>query len=222
MSTVHSHEELALRPAVEQGHAAALVLLDDPDASSLGAVAWLSVHLAAVDRVVYRAAEQLPDGAARVAQQVHVDHRLVQALWRLDRALTGDVHHRHVPVARLERDVRELLAEHEHGERRLLDALEAVLADDEQRTLAQALVDALPRSPTRPHPHHSRRSGGLGHWAEGVVDRARDLMDSRVVPTPRTEPVLRQLTRWGAYATALHRQDGPEQPRPADAGTTST
>lgn len=212
MSTVHPSEERRLRLAVEQGHEAALAVLDDPEASSLGAVAWLSVHLAAVDRVLYRAAERLPDGAAQVTEQLHVDRALMQALWRLDRALTGDVHHRDVPVPRLERDVRELLTEHERGERRLLDALEAALDDDGQRELAQDLAKALPRSPTRPHPHvpHQRHGAGLVQWVESVVDRARDLMDSRVVPTPRPEPVLRRVTRWGAYGMA--REFGQDEP----------
>ena len=191
--------------AVERAHEAALAVLDDPGKDSLGAVTWLSVHLAAVDRVVYRAAERaVPGGAARVTRQRQTDHRLVQALWRLDRRLTGDVHQGAVPVAALEREVRDLLTAHCEGERAVLQELSAVLDDARLQALAGDLQKAMLRCPTRPHPDvpHGRRTSGLVSWVEGVVDRARDLLDSRSVPTPHREPVLPRVTRWGTYGTA--------------------
>ena len=200
--------------AVEHAHQSALAVLDDPDRSSLGAVTWLSVHLAAVDRVVYRAAERAaPAGAARLPRQRHTDHQLVQALWRLDRRLTGDVHHGAVPVPELEREVRDLLASHAAGEHQVLQALSTALDHDRLRSLADDLQKAMLRCPTRPHPDvpHNRVTARVVSWVEGVVDRARDLMDSRSIPTPRPAPVLPPVTRWGTYGTAM-----PSWPEPDD------
>ena len=205
MPEVQPSEDRDLVSAVEHAHQAALAVLDDPQASSLGAVAWLSVHLAAVDQVLYRKAERvLPEGAVRVARQRRADHRLVQALWRLDRRLTGDVHQGAVPVARLEREVRDLLATHTEGEHDVLRALSATLDGGEVQALVADLQRSALRGPTRPHPDlpHGRRTSWAVCWVEGVVDRARDLMDSRPVPTPTRPPVLRRVTRWGAYGTA--------------------
>lgn len=203
-----------LAGAVEHAHDAALAALDDPQRDSLGAVTWLSVHLAAVDRVVYRAAERaVPDGAARIAEQRRADHRLVEALWRLDRRLTGDVHQGAVPVATLEQEVRDLLAAHTAGEREVLQGLSAVLDDDALQALSGDLQQAMLRSPTRPHPDvpHGRRTSGVVSWLEGVVDRVRDLLDSRSVPTPHREPVLPRVTRWGTYGTAGTARPGPDE-----------
>ena len=81
-------------------------------------------------------------------------------------------------------------------------ALGEVLTPEQQEDLRERLAAALLRSPTRPHPdtRHGRFGGGLAFWFDGVVDRVRDSLDSRSVPTPHRAPVLRPVTRWGAYA----------------------
>lgn len=188
---------------VEHAHERASAALDDPAASSLVAVTWASAHLAAVQKVLYPLAiRRLPGGRDRVHTQLAVDHRLQQVLWQLDRRLTGDVHLRSTSVDVLEAEVRRALHEHAVGERTLVTDLEGVVEPRQRRALADGLATAMLRGPTRPHPHtpHGRYGAGLVFWFDGVLDRARDGLDSRIVPTPHRTGASRPMTRWGAYA----------------------
>ena len=117
---------------VDHAHGHVRAALDDPAVNPLVAVTWASAHLASVARVLHPVvARALPDGPALLARQVAVDRRLQQALWRLDRRLTGDVHLARAPVQELEQDVLEALDRHEEGEARLVAGLRRVL--DERR-----------------------------------------------------------------------------------------
>lgn len=187
---------------VEHAHWHAAAALDDRDANSLVAVSWASAHLAAVERVLYPlAARTLPDGPGRVRRQLAVDHRLQQILWALDRRLTGDIHLGRESVRELEDGVRRRLREHVDAERTLIADLRSALGPERQSAVSDELSRAMMRGPTRPHPNtgHSRLTGGLPFWFGGAVDRVRDALDSRSVPTPHREPVPRPLARWGAY-----------------------
>jgi hypothetical protein len=215
---VHASEQRDLRTDAGHAHRHARAALDDPAASPLVAIAWLSTHLGAVERVVYPAAQRrLPDGPARVVAQLRTDHRLHEAAYRLDRYTTGDVHLGGASRADLVDAVRRSLDEHEAGELALLDDLCAALEPAEQTDLAERMARTLLRSPTRPHPNvHHGRMRGVALWAEGIVDRTRDLLDSRVVPTPRRPVTPRAVTRWGAYVTGAtvpspHWLDAPER-----------
>lgn len=188
---------------VEHAHSHAGAALDDPAQTPLAAVGWASAHLAAVTRVLHpRACAVLPDGRERVRAQAAADHRLELALWQLDRRLTGDVQLQAVAVSRLVDAVRRTLAAHAELERSLVTDLSAQLTAEQRERLGEDLARALLRAPTRPHPdtRHGRLVGGLAFWADGLVDRVRDGMDSRPVPTPHRVAVPRPVTRWGAYA----------------------
>ena len=199
---------------VEHAHERAFAALDDLDVSSLAAVTWASAHLAAVQKALYPVATRtLVDGQDRVRVQLAADHRLQQVLWQLDRRLTGDVHLSSMSVTVLEAEVRRMLQEHTAGERSLVTDLEAVLDVQQQRALGVGLARAMLRGPTRPHPNtpHGRFSSRLAFWFDGVLDRARDGLDSRIVPTPHRTGASRPMTRWGAYAlgsTAVRSRDG--------------
>ena len=186
---------------VDHAHRHVRAALDDPGVNPLAAVTWASAHLASVARVLHPvAARALPDGAELLARQVAVDRRLQQALWRLDRRLTGDVHLARAPVQDLEQDVREALDRHEEGEALLVAELRRVLGEGEQRALGDRLAAVLLRSPTRPHPHAGvRRSWALPFWFDALIERARDAMDNRDVPTPHRVVAPQRLGRWGAY-----------------------
>lgn len=202
MTSVPAAQDRAGLRDVAAPHARVLAALDDPDTNSLAAVTWASTHLAAVERVLHPvAARLLPDGAARVRSQRAADHRLQQALWRLDRRLTGDLHLASASVPALEDAVRRGLAEHADGERDLVADLREALAPDGERALGELLDAAVRRAPTRPHPdtRHGRHGGALSFWSESVVDRVRDGLDCREVPTPHAVPVPLPLGRWGAY-----------------------
>lgn len=218
MTDVHAPEQGDLLTALEHAHRHTLAALDDPQVNSLAAVTWASAHLAAVARVLYPlAGRTLPEGHDRVRTSLAVDHRLQQALFRLDRRLTGDVHLRHMPVPALEDEVRRALRQHVGTERRLAEDLLAVLSPQEQQDLSDELATTLLRSPTRPHPYtrHSGLGGGLVFALDAVVDRARDSLDSRIVPTPHRTPVRRPLTRWGAYALGSPYETSQSEDRPS-------
>lgn len=201
-STNPSSEDVELLAELDHAHEHALGALDDPAANSLAAVTWASAHLAAVERVLYPVAcRRVEHGRDLVREQSAVDHRLQLLLWQLDRRLTGDVHLGRVPVKLLEDGVRRELQAHADGEHRLVGALRDVLSREEQQELLDRLANALLRGPTRPHPDTRHgRLGGVAFWFDGVVDRMRDSMDSRSVPTPHRTAVPRPMTRWGAYA----------------------
>lgn len=203
MSNARSSRDHKVLIDVEHAHERASAALDEQGVSSLAAVTWASAHLAAVQRTLYPlAAGTLTGGPDRVRSQLAVDHRLQQVLWQLDRRLTGDVHLSSLSVAVLEAEVRHTLQEHTAGERSLVTDLEAVLDAKQQRALGIALDRAMLRGPNRPHPNtrHGRFSGRLAFWFDGVLDRARDGLDSRVVPTRHRTGASRPMTRWGAYA----------------------
>ena len=85
---------------------------------------------------------------------------------------------------------------------------------EQRERLGDDLARALLRAPTRPHPDtgHGRLVGGFAFWADGVVDRVRDSLDSRTVPTPRRVVVPRPVTRWGAYALGAPTGDAGTSP----------
>ena len=214
MTTVHPSPDAELLD-VAHAHRHAYDALDDPAVNSLVAVTWASAHLAAVERVLYPAALQvLPDGAEHVHVLRTTDGRLQHLLWRLDRRLTGDIHLRQLPVPSLEDEVRNGLRAHADAEHVLMTELRRALTGEQQRALGDGLSRALVRAPTRPHPHtrHGRWTGRLAFWFGGVVDRQRDVLDSRSVPTPHRAPVLRPVTRWGAYALGSPHLDRSEHP----------
>jgi hypothetical protein len=182
-------------------HDRTLAALEDPDSGALAAVAWCSGHLAGADCVLYRAAQRhAKNGRQRVRALRAVDHALQQALCRLDRRLTGDVHLVGVPVEAIAQQVKELLRAHADGERRLVGSLQAALGPAEQQELAEALLAATLDAPSRPHPHtrHTPLSSLVAR-IDAAVDRVRDTMDNRVVPTGHPPRGARPSGRWACY-----------------------
>ena len=201
MSTTTTTTSSDLRTCVETAHEQALGALAGPTTDPLAAVAWCSVHLAAVDSVLHPAAvRQLPGGRKQVARLRTVDRLLQQAVCRLDRRMTGDVHLVDQPVAVFEQEARRRLEAHVEAERAVLAALVEVLEDGEQQALAERLQAATAAAPTRPHPHNRHTPlGGLVTRVDATVDRIRDLMDNRVVPTPHRPVTVLPRGRWASY-----------------------
>jgi hypothetical protein len=188
---------------VEHAHRHAGAALDDPAQTPLAAVTWGSAHVAAMTRVLHPlACRTLPDGRERVRAQAVADHRLQLALWQLDRRLTGDVQLQRVAVPALAAAVRRTLDAHAAIEHALVVDLCDLLTVEQRAQLGEDIARALVRAPTRPHPdtRHGRLVGAFAFWADGLVDRVRDGLDSRTVPTPRRVVVTRPMTQWGAYA----------------------
>lgn len=202
MTTIPVPLDPALRRELDEPHQAALAALRDPDANHLAAITWCSTHLAAVARVLHPAVTRtLPHGHERLHGAIAADHALQQALWWLDRRLTGDARVSAHDVAGLEDDVATALMEHAREEHDLVVELVQHLSPSEQRVLAARLAKAVRRGPTRPHPTavaHGPMSA-LAFGLDAGADHLRDLLDSRSWPTPHDAPPARPPGRWGAY-----------------------
>ncbi len=216
MTAVDDH---TLSSAVQQPHDEAYKAMDDPESGPLCTVTWCSAHLAAVGRVVYPAARKhLPDGVSRVRALLEVDRRLQQALWRLDRRVTGDVHLSHIPEDVLEDRVREWLDRHAELERPLIADLRAALGEQQERELVQKLADVMPHAPTRPHPDTPRflALSTLAFKLDAMADHLRDVMDNRQIPTPRLVKPTLKPGLWGSYLMGRTYQEPSAQRDPAD------
>ncbi len=204
MSTSTASLHPLLREQLTRPHEVAHEALDDPSASSFLAVTWLATHLAAVARVLHPTAHRLlPHPRTPLHDAISADHALQQALWWLDRRLTGDARVSHHEVEVLERDVLAALPEHVRTEQALLEAMSLPPAD--QEVLATRLANALRHSPTRPHPG-APVHGPLARVAfrvDAQADQVRDMLDSRGLPTPHDEPRHLVPGRWGSYVIGV-------------------
>lgn len=199
MSMQSTHD---LTTLVTGAHARALAALEESPGDPSAAVAWSSTHLAASDSVLYPVARRrLPEGRRRVRAARAHDHLLQQALCRLDRRLTGASHLDALPLAAFVQKALTALRVHAENELELLELLLPRLDAAEQQELVDRMAAATDQAPTRPHPHtrHTLLSPLVARL-DAMVDRARDVMDNRVVPGGRAPRPARPLGRWGCYA----------------------
>ena len=182
-------------------------LLDTDGAPPLDVVAWLSAHMAALDRTVYPVAKRaIPDGPRLVGRQREISSRLARLLRVVERRHSGDVLASGLSSDRLSASLRTLLDEHHAAEREMLDGLAATLDDDAKTALVESYESAMKHAPTRPHPHLSR--GGLMFRFDSLRDRILDAMDGRHVPIPRLAHRRIVPGRWGAYFLGQPHHDG--------------
>ena len=162
------------------------------------------------------AARLLPGGRDRLRPLVTSDRALQQALWWLDRRLTGDMRVSSHDVAQLQEDVVVALQEHARQERGLVDELVQHLSEPEQQALAGRLAGALRHAPTRPHPAAPAHGlvGALAFGLDAGADHLRDLLDNRSWPTPHDQAAPRVSGRWGAYLTAAPYPRAPKEQAP--------
>ncbi|MCW2585756.1 MAG: hypothetical protein JWN55_1272 [Frankiales bacterium] len=205
MTAIRLPLDESLRRELEHPHEVAIAALDDPGTNPLVAVTWTATHVAAVARVLHPVARRvLPRGPQRMRSVVAADQALQQALWWLDRRLTGDARVATHEIAALQEAVRSALERHARREQALVAELVQHLAVAEQQALAARLARAVRRGPTRPHPNspHHGLAAVLAFGLDAGADHLRDLLDSRSWPTPHDHLPARVSGRWGAYLTA--------------------
>ena len=173
-----------LAAAVDRAHCWSEHALGAPGRTALDSVWWLSTHLATVERVVHPVAQRaLPDGPRLVREQRRRAGDIVRALWTLEHALTGDARVHGSPPAVVRR-LAELVRDHAALEDEMVARLGEVIPEAMLTLLHRRYADAVRKAPTRPHPVTARRPAVAAALfrAEGMLDRARDVMDSRHGP----------------------------------------
>ena len=178
------HAPSTLADAVDRAHCWSEHALNEPGRTALDSVWWLSTHLATVERVVHPVvARSLPDGPRIVAEQRRRAADIVRALWTLEHALTGDGRVRG-SASDVVRRLAALVRDHAAAEDALVARLGEVLPDAMLSLLRRRYADAVRHAPTRPHPVSAGRPvlAAALFRVEGVVDRARDVLDSRHAP----------------------------------------
>ena len=147
-------------------------------------VAWLSGHVAGLDRVIYPMADrELPKARQATAMQRNRSCQLEQIVRRLHAHLNGDAGTPLRELHRLHRQLVHSLDEHHQGVQALLRQLQSSLPDqDFQRLIAQYEASSQ-HGPTRPHPSiaHAGLVGQLSYAAAALCDRVLDVLDSRAV-----------------------------------------
>jgi hypothetical protein len=157
--------------------------LDDRDA-----IAWLSEHIATLERVIYPAAvRHLPTDSDALSGQRVRTRELALLVRRLHARLDGDAATAPLDVAGLRDAVLVAVEEHTAREQELAGRLRAAMGASHWSELLARYTERLQHGPTRPHPHAPR--GGLaGRFAYRLstfADRTLDVLDSRAVhPIP--------------------------------------
>lgn len=198
---------------VEDAHTQALEALTSDGGKPLDAIVWLSAHLAAVARTIRPvASRRLEEPAVALRDITRRDVELERMLRIAERRHSGDALAAGLDLERLRLSMLERLEAHTETEHTRLAALTKVLSVEEERSLAEAYLDALVKAPTRPHPHlpHHGVVGAIAFRVEAVRDRLLDTMDGRHVPLPRTPHEPRTPGRWSSYLL------GQMQPEPDD------
>lgn len=170
---------------VEDAPERALALLKDPNAPSLDAIVWLSVHLAAVEHVVYPEVVRVLGDAPAVLALRQGMVRVEQTLRQLELFVTGDIADLDQP--RVTATLIKSVEAQARREQLVLQRLAERLSPDEQQHIAASYQDTLQHAPTRPHPHspHGARLGALAFHINAWRDHVMDTLDSRHLPTPQ-------------------------------------
>jgi hypothetical protein len=218
-----------LRSVVESDHAAISAAFQAATASEPGHLeprrqltaadgflATLCRHVAAVEDVMYPAVRRLPNGRETVRLGLYQLRDLELCTRHLIASLYGELHEA-TPRGQLWRRMAARLAEHVTDEEALCKRLDDALPEPERRRLADEFVGVFDRAPTRPHPYipHSPRLGRTMHRIWSAVDRAMDVMDSRIIPQRPSDPRPLKRTLWGQYLIGTpDLPDVPEVPAP--------
>lgn len=163
---------------------AALLELARPRPDYVHVVAWLSGHVAALDRVIYPAAgRHLPAARQATDWQRARTRSLERTLRRLHAHLNGDASAPLRELHRLHSQLLQTLAEHNEGALDLLVRLQQALPAQDFEGLMARYEAGMQNGPTRPHPgiRHSGLAGQLAYRAAAVCDRVLDVLDSRAV-----------------------------------------
>jgi hypothetical protein len=186
----------------------------------LDAVWWLSTHLAAADRVLYRELWKMRENRAVITTQRRLARGTESALWDVERRLTGDGRLAGHAIEPLAAQLRTLVHEYTVGERQLLQRLSDSASENQLSRLARRYAAAISQAPTRPHPL-AQRTRALRRFffrLVGRIDHLRDALDSRHVPR-RKRPVAARTSRWSQSLMVASGPAWQRHPSAADEGS---
>ncbi|MBO0732059.1 MAG: hemerythrin domain-containing protein, partial [Acidimicrobiaceae bacterium] len=193
----HQHAQLQTLAAPLGIALASEEALDERAVSEL--VAAVSVH-DAIERghIFPLVAERL--GRERLLAAIDAHGRQARILSEIERRPADDPHRR-----TLVGDIVEAVHYHVHDEQTMLSLLRGRMAPEELERVGASMEAALPRVPTRPHPHLGGSGGGARLSARlfAPVDHVRDRLRRRPRPpsppstpsAPRRVDILRVLER---------------------------
>jgi len=169
----------------------------------LAEISQISVHLAALERTVLPvAAAKIYDSQGEVGDLRRRGRELADALYWLERHLTGDARAVRWPERELSDAARVAAASHARSERAVVDALKPALSDREIAELSRSYHQAALAAPTRPHPSLSFRgfAGRIAFRVAAFIDATRDGLDNRSADDIRAGAAraVRQLDMAGA------------------------
>lgn len=171
--------------------------------------AVLSRHLAAVEDVLLPAVKSA-SGRRSVRDYVRHVRELEKVLHRLKARVYGDGT-AGADWDRLWQEIDRKLDDHAQQDAALIEQLQASLNATETRRLAQRLVAAEERAPTRPHAYtpHTGWTGRLAHRMWRIADGFWDEAEGRLIPHNPAAPPERPDTLMHRYFTGApaHRSD---------------
>jgi hypothetical protein len=202
--------------AVRTAPLRARVALTEQPARPMDAVAWMSAHLATVERMLLPRIDAVLHDDAGIAELRRLGAAVYVATRRLEQIHAGDGQLRRIDAARLRHLALHAIDEYETAEHRLVCHLSDQLDETERAQLASAYLTTLAAAPTRPHPHAPHRGllGALAFRVDAARDRVLNTLDSRPVPIPRQPRRRTEPGRWTMYALGAATQ--PSDSGPAD------
>ena len=211
-----------LESTLESEHQRIRELADDAEAAAFSAdeprirhrladtfSAVLSQHLAAVEDVLLPATRSA-SGRGSVRDYVRHVRELEKVLHRLKARVYGDGT-AHADWDRLWRDIDRELEVHIRQDAALVERLQSSLDASQIRQLADRLMAAEERAPTRPHAYspHTGRLGRLSHRAWRIADGFWDEAEGRLIPRRPAVPPARPDSLMHRYFTGApaHRSE---------------
>jgi hypothetical protein len=150
--------------------------------SEYKAIARLSVHLAAMRRLIYTPERHRPAPPEDLRTVCRVDgRRLEWALWLLQGRLSGEVAAMRRPTSEIYVQLSQCLDRYLPADRALTAWVDSHLPADDRRRLADGYLTCLACAPSRPHPRSPH--GGRRYWVAFTFhrrwDRLLDTVDGR-------------------------------------------
>ncbi|OHV44932.1 hypothetical protein BCD48_23785 [Pseudofrankia sp. BMG5.36] len=186
------------------------------------AVAAMCAHLATMGYVIYpEVARLLPHTESRITRLRAGAREMLIIMRGVQQYAQGDTHPPGAEATELRRELATAISDHSREEEDLLREFDQASTPEQRQLLAAEYERALPRAPSRPHPHLLRSrgllGGRLGYRMMARFDYLLDTMDARVIPWAKVrEPG--KVGPWGTWLLGRPPQARPPAPQATTTG----